>query len=37
MEGELWTGHADRFCGEAVQQIFGGVEPFYPVSTVAHL
>jgi hypothetical protein len=31
MEGEVWTGRADRLGGEAVQQICGGVEPFYPV------
>jgi hypothetical protein len=31
MEGKLWTGHADRLGREAVQQICGGVEPFYPV------
>jgi hypothetical protein len=30
MEREVWTGHADRLGGEAVQQICGGVEPFYP-------
>jgi hypothetical protein len=33
MEGEVWTGHADRLGGEAVQQICGGVEPFYPVAS----
>jgi hypothetical protein len=32
MEGEVWTGHTDRLGGEAVQQICGGVEPFYPVA-----
>jgi hypothetical protein len=31
MEGEVWTGCADRLGGEAVQQICGGVELFYPV------
>jgi hypothetical protein len=31
MEGEVWTGHDDRLGGEAVQQICGGVERFYPV------
>jgi hypothetical protein len=31
MDGEVWTGHANRLGGEAVQQICGGVEPFYPV------
>jgi hypothetical protein len=33
MEGEVWTGCADRLGGEAVQQICGGVEPFYPVAS----
>jgi hypothetical protein len=33
MKGEIWTGHADRLGGEAVQQICGGVEPFYPVAS----
>jgi hypothetical protein len=33
MEGEVWTGRADRLGGEAVQQICGGVEPFYPVAS----
>jgi hypothetical protein len=33
MEGEVWTGHANRLGGEAVQQICGGVEPFYPVAS----
>jgi hypothetical protein len=28
MEGEVWTGRADRSGGEVVQQICGGVEPF---------
>jgi hypothetical protein len=31
MEGEVWTGHANRLGGEAVRQICGGVKPFYPV------
>jgi hypothetical protein len=33
MEGEVWTGRADRPGGEAVQQICGGVEPFYPIAS----
>jgi hypothetical protein len=33
MEGKVWTGRADRLGGEAVQQICGGVEPFYPVAS----
>jgi hypothetical protein len=33
MEGEVWAGHADRLGGETVQQICGGVEPFYPVAS----
>jgi hypothetical protein len=33
MEGEVYTGRANRLGGEAVQQICGGVEPFYPVSS----
>jgi hypothetical protein len=33
MEGEVWTGHVDRLCEEAVQQICDGVEPFYPVAS----
>jgi hypothetical protein len=33
MEGEVWTGCTDRLGGEAVQQICGGVEPFYPVAS----
>jgi hypothetical protein len=33
MEGEVWTGHADCLGGEVVQQICGGVEPFYPVAS----
>jgi hypothetical protein len=32
MEAEVWTGHADHYGGEVVQQICGGVEPFYPVA-----
>jgi hypothetical protein len=32
MEGKVWIGHADRLGGEAVQQICGGVELFYPVA-----
>jgi hypothetical protein len=32
MEGEVWTGRVDRLGGEAVQQICGGVEPFYLVA-----
>jgi hypothetical protein len=31
MEGEVWTGRANRLGGEAVRQICGGVKPFYPV------
>jgi hypothetical protein len=31
MEGEVWDGRADRLGGEVVQQICGGVKPFYPV------
>jgi hypothetical protein len=33
MEGEVWTGRTDRLGGEAVQQICGGVEPFYPLAS----
>jgi hypothetical protein len=33
MEGEVWVGHADRFGGEVIQQICGGVAPFYPVAS----
>jgi dihydrofolate reductase len=33
MEGEVWAGRADRLGGEVVHQIFGGVEPFYPVAS----
>jgi hypothetical protein len=33
MEDEVWTGCADCLGGEAVQQICGGVEPFYPVAS----
>jgi hypothetical protein len=32
MEGEVWTGRTDRLGGEMIQQICGGVEPFYPVA-----
>jgi hypothetical protein len=32
-EGEVWTGHVDRLGVEAVQQICGDVEPFYPVAS----
>jgi hypothetical protein len=32
MEGE-WTCRVDRLHGEVVQQICGGVEPFYPVES----
>jgi hypothetical protein len=31
MEGEVWAGHADHLGGEVVQQICGGVKPFYLV------
>jgi hypothetical protein len=33
MEGEVRTGHVDRLGGEAIQQICGDVEPFYPVAS----
>jgi hypothetical protein len=33
MEGEVWAGRVDRLGGEAVQQICGGVEPFYLVAS----
>jgi hypothetical protein len=33
MKGEVWAGHANRLGGETVQQICGGVEPFYPVAS----
>jgi hypothetical protein len=33
MEGEVCTDHTGCFGGEAVQQICGGVEPFYPVAS----
>jgi hypothetical protein len=33
MMGEVCTGHVDRLGGEAVQQICGGVEPFYLVAS----
>jgi hypothetical protein len=32
MEGKVWAGHADHLGGDAVEQICGGVEPFYPVA-----
>jgi hypothetical protein len=32
MEDEVWAGCVDRLGGEAVQQIYGGVEPFYLVA-----
>jgi hypothetical protein len=31
MEGEVWAGRVDRLSGETVQQICGGVKPFYSV------
>jgi hypothetical protein len=31
MEGDIWTGPADRLGGEMVHQICGSVKPFYPV------
>jgi hypothetical protein len=33
MEGDVWTGRVDRLGKEAIQQICGGVEPFYPVAS----
>jgi hypothetical protein len=33
MDGEVWADRVDRLGGEAVQQICGGVEPFYPVAS----
>jgi hypothetical protein len=33
MEGEVWVGHANCLGGEAVQQICGGVKPFYPIGS----
>jgi hypothetical protein len=33
MEGEVWTGRVDRLGREVIQQICGGVEPFYPVAS----
>jgi hypothetical protein len=33
VEGEVWAGREDRLVGEAVQQICGGVETFYPVAS----
>jgi hypothetical protein len=32
MEAKVWTGRADHYDGEVVQQICGGVESFYPVA-----
>jgi hypothetical protein len=34
MEGEVWAGCVDRLGGEVIQQICGGVEPFYPVASL---
>jgi hypothetical protein len=33
IEDEVWASRADRLGGEVVQQICGGVEPFYPVAS----
>jgi hypothetical protein len=33
MMGEVCTGRVDHLGGEAVQQICGGVEPFYLVAS----
>jgi hypothetical protein len=33
MEGYVWAGRADCLVGEAVQQICGGVEPFFLVAS----
>jgi hypothetical protein len=33
MEGKVWADCFDRLGGEAVQQICGDVEPFYPVAS----
>jgi hypothetical protein len=33
MEGKVLAGRADSLGGEAVQQICGGVEPFYLVAS----
>ena len=33
MEGEVLTGRTDHLGGEVIQQICGGVEPFYPVAS----
>jgi hypothetical protein len=33
MEGEVWTDYTDHLGGEVIQQICGGVEPFYPVAS----
>jgi hypothetical protein len=34
MEGEVWASHANHLGGEVVQQICGGVEPFYQVASL---
>jgi hypothetical protein len=31
VEGDIWTSHSDRLAGEAIQQICGGVKPFYTI------
>jgi hypothetical protein len=31
--GKVWIGRVDRLGGEAVQQICGGMEPFYLVAS----
>jgi hypothetical protein len=31
MKSKIWTCHANHLDGEVIQQICGGVEPFYPV------
>jgi hypothetical protein len=33
IEGAIWASRADCFGGEAVQQLSGGVKPFYPVAS----
>jgi hypothetical protein len=33
MEGQVWAGCADCLGREAIQEICGGVEPFYPVAS----
>jgi hypothetical protein len=33
MEGEVWADHSNRLGEEAVQQICGSVELFYPVAS----